>query len=154
MMLLCATMFADSSRLSLGYNPNDSVSEVRFAYQSFFDLDWKLKPKWEGFGSLWQSNEKGNDQVFALGGRILLDYQFSEKWSLDFGSGPVYITRRKIHDELNMGHHLQFDSSIGIRRYVGESHWFGYSFHHYSNMGLDSENPGQNFHLFHFTKVF
>lgn len=63
------------------------------------------------------------------------------RFGIDIGSGPTYISEDEYgpHD---LGGNFQFTSHIRLRYKLTDHFSIGYRYHHISNAGIDSPNPG------------
>ncbi len=120
-------------RLAIGgYDVNDDMGAVEFRaeYQSGRKL-WIFKP----FGGVMATSDAA---VYGYGG-ILLDVYFGDRWVLtpSFAAG-LY----EDGDGKDLGHIIEFRSSIGFAYRFNNRSRLGVSFYHLSNASLSEDNQG------------
>ena len=120
-------------RLAIGrsdINDNMEAVEFRAEYQSSRKF-WIFKP----FGGLMATSDAS---IYGYGG-ILVDFYFGDRWVLtpSFAAG-LY----EEGDGKDLGHIVEFRSSIGFAYRFNNRSRLGLSFYHLSNASLSEDNQG------------
>jgi hypothetical protein len=112
---------------------------------------WMVRPRLQlGVGTMQAIEPEPGDnrRLFELTARPIVRLQPGReaRWFLEAGSGPVYLSNRRIGD-LDLGGHLQFRSHAGAGARFGADGRLQlvYRYSHTSNAGIDQPNPGINF---------
>ena len=113
-----------------------------------------LIPLWEVSVTTWQpiSGQDGDGNGMISGSlRLLMQIPLTarERTFIEFGTGPMVISKREVADELDWGSNLQFDSHIGFGTFLDKEKRFHvvYRLQHASNASISDINPGLNFHM-------
>lgn len=93
---------------------------------------------WHGI-RLWTEGTVVEGGAFWLGGGLRYDIPLGDDWRIGLAAGPGYFRES---DELDLGHELEFYSSIELARSLGKSSGFVAGLGHLSNGGLGDYNPG------------
>ena len=117
----------------------------------------EIVPRWEVSLGNWDPNgptAKGRT-MRSISVRVLAGTATGPKRHafLEAGTGPMYLSNRRVLDELDWGSKLQIDSHIGVGRAFGKANRYRlvYRLDHASNGGFANTNPGMNFQSLQFS---
>lgn len=96
--------------------------------------------EWNGI-RFWAEISLIDGGSFWMGGGLRYDVRLNEDWRIGLASGPGYFHES---DELDLGHEVEFYSSIELVRKVGKTSSVAAGIGHLSNAGLGDFNPGAN----------
>lgn len=109
---------------------NDKATEFRAEYRSDKKI-WIFKPFIGAMGT--------TDSAFYGYGGLLVDVYFGRRWVLTPNFAAGYYSKG---DGLDLGHELEFRSSIELSYRFDNRTRLGVSFYHMSNASIGSDNPG------------
>lgn len=165
-LALTASVFSSSAYavdgMSVTYGSADDVDMGRVGMQWDWDQSWFNEGNWEltGYWELdfgyWDgnaSNATASAQSSLADIGITPVFRFQQKAGagaqpyVEIGIGAHLLTESKINDK-DMSTNFQFGDHIGAGLMFGDKkEWdLSYRFQHYSNAGIDSPNPGIDFH--------
>jgi lipid A 3-O-deacylase len=97
-------------------------------------LGRSLPPSGSAYGGLWHA-----------GMTPLIRFPLTPATSLEYGLGANFFSGASLGDK-EISTHFQFGNSLGILHHFAGTRWStGLRFIHYSNAGLDTPNPGQDY---------
>jgi hypothetical protein len=113
--------------------------------------EWHLQSRLDlSFG--WLAERSDDAAIGTLGPSLVLGRE-RLPLSLEGGVSPTFLSRHEF-ESTNLGSDFQFTTHVGVN-WDFAAHWrLGYRFHHISNAGLASPNPGLNMHLLALSYVF
>lgn len=153
----------DRAALEIG-SGEEGVTRVGAALQWdwekrwFEEGNWFLSGYWELSMSYWDgdSGDTGNDSLTEIGVTPVFRLQkYPSPDSMtpyfELGIGAHLLSDSDIGDK-EMSTNFQFGDHLAFGATFGEKQQFdiSYRFQHYSNAGIESPNPGINFHLLRF----
>ncbi len=112
-------------------NDGDALS-LRAEYHHDKSLFWKIKP--------WAGAEITTDASVWAGGGLLADIELSDKIYLQPSIGVGLYTQGS--NDKDLGGPIQFRTQLEGGYEFNSGHRLGVTFSHYSNAGLDDDNPG------------
>ena len=144
-------------------------STSAYALGAVWDWDWSrrygvglLTGYTEGTLGRWQTDEtarggsRSYTQVGVTGVLRLFPGQANQLWFAEFGIGANYITPvyqgdgKTFSTEFNFGDHLAVGRLLGGHRHSS----IALRFQHFSNAGISTPNPGENFVQLRYTYQF
>jgi lipid A 3-O-deacylase len=169
-LILCATLsrgaaFADGFSLESagvrgGLSANSGRDEFHEA-EGFLNVNlpwhWSLGRRWNlksrlDFSAGWLGDSTYNAALGSLGPTLVLRRE-GLPLSFEGGSSPTGLSRYQFENK-DLGTQFQFTSHVGLNFDVTKRIQITYRFHHISNAGLSSSNPGLNMHLFGISFLF
>jgi hypothetical protein len=97
---------------------------------------------WDCYGiRLWAEGTVIDGGAFWVGGGLRYDIRLGDDWRIGLASGPGYFRES---DELDLGHEIEFFSSIELVRTLGKRTSLVAGIGHLSNAGFGDYNPGAN----------
>jgi hypothetical protein len=124
-----------SSQSELGVGAINSYQTDTYAllfFRHHFAWDWHGVRLWTG-GSLVENG------AFWVGGGLRFDLRMGDEWRVCAASGPGYFNKS---GELDLGHEVEFHSTIELARAIGHAGEVVAGIGHISNAGLGDYNPG------------
>lgn len=131
--------------------PHEDFRQADVFVQRDLPWSWDLGAQWRlqsraELSAGWLGNDHAHAGVFSLGPMLVLG-RGGWPLNLDGGVSATALTRNDFRTE-NFGIPFQFTSHVGVTGDLSSRIRLGYRFHHMSNAGLGSHNPGLNMHLF------
>lgn len=143
------TARADDATLHLGDGTGYRHAMLAYEFQSLYHPKWfgrafeigleaslgrSLPPPGAKRGGLWQ-----------VGATPLIRFPLTPTTRLEYGLGANFFSGASLGDK-EISTHFQFGNSFGILHHFAGTRWStGLRFTHYSNAGLDTPNPGQDY---------
>lgn len=112
-------------------NDGDALS-LRAEYHHDKNLFWKIKP--------WAGAEITTDASVWAGGGLLADLKLADKIYMIPAIGVGLYTQGS--NDKDLGGPIQFRTNLEGGYEFNSGHRLGLTFSHYSNAGLDDDNPG------------
>lgn len=99
-------------------------------------------------GSLGRSlppSDAARGGLWHIGMTTLLRYRLTPATSVEYGLGANIFSGTMLGDK-DISTRFQFGNSLGILHHFAGTHWStGLRFTHYSNAGIETPNPGQDY---------
>lgn len=142
-LLVSVAFFAPTSnaqaqdRFSVGIGYYDILDDedaldLRLEYRPDHEYFWNIKP--------WAGAEITSDTSLWAGGGLLADIDLTEKWVLTPSIGAGLYAQGS--SDLDLGYPIIFRSQLEAAYKLTTGNRLGIAFGHFSNAGLDNENPG------------
>ncbi|SCZ61690.1 acyloxyacyl hydrolase [Thiohalomonas denitrificans] len=153
----------DGGKGASGFGPGNEGTATRLGltwdwpWQWFEDGDWKLSGQWEVTAGTLMEDDDNNARITEVieGGvvgmfRLARYRQNAGGPYVELGVGPHYLSDKQL-DGVRLATHFQFQSIAGLGSRFGRNGRFeiGYRIMHLSNAGIETPNPGLNYHLLH-----
>jgi hypothetical protein len=133
------------------FNQAEAFANVNMPWSWDLGKEWRLQSRLD-FSAGWLGSSDDSAAVGTVGPSVVLS-RARLPFSLDGGSSPTLLSRSQFGSK-DFGSDFQFTTHAGLN-WDFARHWrLSYQFHHMSNAGLASPNPGLNLHLFGLSYVF
>jgi len=134
-LALAQSGHAQSFQLGFGPGLYDAFDDGRVA-GGFVEARW---PDLFGWGGPWLGAAVNLDEAVYLSGGILGDFALGERWHFTPSFGAGYYRQG---DGKDLGHDLEFRSTLELSYRLGGGSRLGLSVAHISNSSLSDKNPG------------
>lgn len=154
-LVACETRALPELGISGGTNFGNNVYVARVVYSDQIKYRMSLGSGraihflWEASGGGWDGSglEEHGISFFAARCLARTPLDNSQHNFIEVGLGPMVLDDQQLGNHRSWGYNLQFESHLGITRYIpGSRYYVGYRVQHVSNGGLGDLNPGVNFH--------
>jgi hypothetical protein len=151
--------FFTNTGLRVGVDAENRVNLVSYEVFGTVDMDWSwnvsenVQLHVDVETALGGLSGEGKTGVYARIGPVA-EFIFGDfPLTLVVSSGPSLYSE-DVYDNLDMGGHFQFTSSIGFNWDFDEAWAIGYRFQHTSNASLGDPNPGLDMHTVSMTYTY